>query len=65
MGRERLARGCAGEAQVEKDVLEERTWLERLLGRKRKKKAGPRTVEGLGERVVRESEDWSCVKWDE
>ena len=27
--RERLARGRAGEAHVEKDVCEERTWLER------------------------------------
>ena len=29
MVRERLARGRAGEAHVEKDVLEERTWLEK------------------------------------
>ena len=28
-GRERLTRGRAGEAHVEKDVLEERTWLEK------------------------------------
>ena len=29
VGRERLARGRAGEAHMEKDVLEERTWLEK------------------------------------